>query len=103
MITLVKQQIVSDVSTYPLSTLLSLFHHLTKEKPIEPLTHLSLESYFSESLHDFDMQDIRGQHQAKRALEIAAAGSHNLLLKGPPGAGKHFLPVHFPPFFPSYI
>lgn len=50
--------------------------------------------------HSRDLNDIRGQHQAKRALEIAAAGGHSLLLIGPPGAGKTMLASRLPSILP---
>lgn len=92
--------IVKAVKIYPAPTLLSLFHHLTSQKPIKPQNHTNLKSYFNEA-YDFDMSDIKGQEQAKRALEIAASGSHNILLKGPPGAGKTLLARTLPSILPS--
>lgn len=91
--------VIEGLTIYPISSLLSLFKHLTNENPISPMTY----SPFSESIDDeyeFDMKDIQGQEQAKRALEIAAAGGHNLLLKGPPGAGKTLLARTLPSILP---
>ncbi len=91
--------IIEGIDVYSVDSLLSLFKHLSGDKLLEifPFTP------FSESLdekYDFDMSDIKGQEQAKRALEIAAAGGHNLLLKGPPGAGKTLLARTLPSILP---
>lgn len=91
--------IIQGLTIYPLSSLTSLFHHLTREKLIEPTAALDLTDDEAVTF-EFDMADIKGQHQAKRALEIAAAGGHNVLLKGPPGAGKTLLARTFPSILP---
>ena len=83
--------IVEDVSVMPMESLSDLFFHLNGETPLARIAPITFESLSKDHEHDYDMKDVRGQHQAKRALEIAAAGGHNLLFKGPPGAGKTLL------------
>jgi magnesium chelatase family protein len=93
--------IVKAVEVYPVETLLTLLRHLTKETVIKAQKTKSLESYMQNQVYEFDMADVKGQEQAKRALEIAAAGGHNLLLKGPPGAGKTLLARTLPSILPK--
>lgn len=83
--------IVEDVSIYPVDSLKSLFFHLTDQQPIEKSKPIIFDDVAMRHVFDYDLKDIKGQQQAKRALEIAAAGSHNMLFKGPPGAGKTLL------------
>lgn len=91
--------IVKGITIFPLATLTALFLHLTGSSLLTPVPPIELTDEESVSF-EFDMQDIKGQHQAKRALEIAAAGGHNVLLKGPPGAGKTLLARTFPSILP---
>ncbi|MCL5113547.1 MAG: YifB family Mg chelatase-like AAA ATPase [Patescibacteria group bacterium] len=92
--------ILTNIQIIPVLTLLSLFYHLNGQKQITPQRHINIKSYFKDDLFDLDMSDIKGQEQAKRALEIAAAGSHNILFKGPPGAGKTLLARTLPSILP---
>ncbi len=83
--------IIDDVDIFAVPSLQALFHHLSNVQPLEKILPINFDSVEYEHVYDYDMKDIRGQQQAKRALEIAAAGSHNMLFKGPPGAGKTLL------------
>lgn len=91
--------IVDGLAIMPIENMIDLFHHLAGNKQIHshPKIDIDLDN---QGTYEFDMKEIRGQETAKRALEIAAAGSHNVLLKGPPGAGKTLLARAFPSILP---
>lgn len=77
--------VIEGIKVYPVDNLRTLIRHLRGEKLIEPLKTVDREDLLSETLPDFDFSEILGQEQAKRALEIAAAGGHNIFMMGPPG------------------
>jgi magnesium chelatase family protein len=81
--------IIEDLEVYPVENLFELYQHLLGEKSITPLPVTSLTSRVTST--EVDLSEIYGQSQAKRAIEIAAAGNHNILLSGPPGSGKTML------------
>lgn len=80
---------IKSLTVYPVRNLFELYRHLLGEKLITPYRHTKLSSLPYSA--DVDFAEIYGQHHAKRALEIAAAGSHNVIMSGPPGSGKTLL------------
>ena len=92
--------IIKGIEIIPLKSLHDLLNHLTGKQIINKQKPTSLDQ-ISEEDFEFDMKDIKGQEQAKRAMEISAAGGHNIILKGPPGAGKTLLARTFPSILPK--
>src|SRR3989344_610988 len=93
--------IVGGVNIYPVKNIRQLVEHLMNIHQIELQEHLEFNSLKSELDFIFDMADIAGQEHAKRALEIAAAGGHNLFMHGVPGAGKTMLARAFASILPE--
>lgn len=88
---------LSGATVIPATSLLQVAAHLAGRDCIDPACASDPES---EAGGSPDLADVRGQQQAKRALEIAAAGNHNLLLIGPPGTGKSMLSRRLPGLLP---
>ena len=93
--------LVDDIKVYPVDSLIDLILHLNENKLIDPFPHQDFISLIKEEKYDYLFEDIKGQETAKRALEMAAAGFHNIILKGPPGTGKTLLSRAFPSILPS--
>lgn len=86
----------SDATVYVADSLLQVCAHLHERETMQPAT--GGQDVPQQCIHD--MSDIKGQAQARRALEVAAAGGHNLLFFGPPGAGKSMLASRMPGILP---
>ncbi len=93
--------IIKGLNIYPIDTLKTLFNHLSGTAPLAPAKPAKRSDYMEEQNFELDMADVKGQEKAKRAMEIAAAGSHNIFLKGPPGAGKTLLARTLPSILPQ--
>lgn len=93
--------VVEGIKTYPVADLFQLLRHLHKDRLIMPLRTIDQIRVIEEAEVDFDFSEVVGQEQAKRALEIAAAGGHNVFMVGPPGSGKTMLARALPGILPE--
>jgi len=94
-------KLVPDIEVIPIANLFSLVGHLSGRSLIDSAP--PTEFNFANQVGLFDMAQVNGQEQVKRALEIAAAGAHNILMSGSPGSGKTLLARTVPSILPDLV
>jgi magnesium chelatase family protein len=96
----VEASLIGDIKVIGVENLKEVIDYLLGKKEIIP-QKTDIKGFFKSSEYSVDLGHIKGQESSKRALEIAAAGSHNLLMVGPPGTGKSLLAKAIPSILPN--
>jgi magnesium chelatase family protein len=91
--------LIKNIKIFPVKTLAEVISHLQNISLLSPIKNKQ-NTVVNKKSFEVDMADIQGQEQVKRALEIAAAGAHNVLMSGPPGSGKTLLAKTLPTILP---
>ncbi len=95
--------VVNNLDVYAVENIKEVIEFINDERELTPI-HIDTRSEFNNAQQDFDFDfsDVKGQESVRRALEVAAAGGHNLIMVGPPGAGKSMMAKRIPSILPPF-
>ena len=95
--------VVNNLEVFGVTNIKDVILFMEGKQDLEPtIVDTRKEFYAKQQLFDYDFSEVRGQENVKRALEVAAAGGHNLLMIGPPGSGKSMLAKRLPSILPPF-